>query len=316
MTIRAHRPAAQSVTAILAGDKTVELAQIHPGGVFEGVAEGAELPLSYQLKVDYGASGTFEFADPYAFPPTLGELDLHLIGEGRHERLYELLGAHIREHENVLGTAFAVWAPAPRSVSVVGDFNSWDGRLHPMRSLGPSGIWELFIPGLEAGSRYKYEILTQDQELRLKADPYAFETEIPPETASVVNRSQHQWSDGDAAWLERRAEQMPLSGPMSIYEVHLDSWRLNPLEDNRSLELPRAGRRAIGLCPRYGVHPRRVAAGDGTSVHRLVGLPGDGLLRAHPAPRLARRDAGVRPATARERPRRDPRLGPGTFPAR
>jgi 1,4-alpha-glucan branching enzyme len=233
--IRAHRPDARGMTAILADGSRVSLAQIHPGGVFEGVAEGAELPLSYRLEVDYGADGKFEFADPYAYAPTLGELDLHLIGEGRHERLYEFLGAHIREHEDAVGTAFAVWAPAARSVSVVGDFNSWDGRLHPMRTLGSSGIWELFIPEIEEGCRYKYEILTQAHEIRLKADPYAFETEVPPDTASVVTRSRHQWSEREEAWLRRRAEQVPLGQPMSIYEVHLGSWRLNSLEDNRSL---------------------------------------------------------------------------------
>jgi 1,4-alpha-glucan branching enzyme len=235
VTVRAYRPAARAVSATPAGGTAVKLEQIHPGGIFEGVIEGAELPLRYRLQVDYGSSGSFEFADPYAFTPTLGELELHLIGEGRHERLYEYLGAHVREHEGVLGTAFAVWAPAARAVSVVGDFNSWDGRLHPMRSLGSSGIWELFIPEVVEGTRYKYEILTHTDEIRLKADPYALETEVPPQTASVVNRSRHQWSDREAAWLERRAEQAPLGSPMSIYEVHLGSWRLNTLEDNRPL---------------------------------------------------------------------------------
>jgi 1,4-alpha-glucan branching enzyme len=230
VTVRAHRPAARAVSATPDGGTAVKLEQIHPGGIFEGVIEGAELPLRYRLQVDYGSSGGFEFADPYAFSPTLGELDLHLIGEGRHERLYEYLGAHVREHEGVLGTAFAVWAPAGRAVSVVGDFNSCDGRLHPMRSLGSSGIWELFIPELVEGTRYKYEILTHADEIRLKADPYALETEVPPQTASVVSRSRHEWSDREAAWLERRAEQAPLGSPMSIYEVHLGSWRLNTLE--------------------------------------------------------------------------------------
>ncbi len=234
--VRAHRPDAIGMTVLPADGARVSMEQIHPAGVFEGVVEGAELPLAYRLEVDYGPDGTFEFADPYAYAPTLGELDLHLIGEGRHERLYEFLGAHVREHENALGTAFAVWAPAARSVSVVGDFNSWDGRLHPMRSLGSSGIWDLFIPEIGEGSRYKYEILTQAHEIRLKADPYAFETEVPPQTASVVNHSHHKWSEREEAWLRRRAEQeAPLNSPMSIYEVHLGSWRLNSLEDNRPL---------------------------------------------------------------------------------
>ncbi len=235
VVIRAYRPAAGAITAVLPDGTTAELEQIHPGGVFEGVLDGATLPLSYRLEVDYGAAGGFTIDDPYSFAPTLGELDLHLIGEGRHERLYEFLGAHVREMDGVSGVAFAVWAPAARAVSVVGDFNSWDGRLHAMRSMGPSGIWELFLPGVEPGAHYKYEILTQDHDLLLKADPYAQEAERPPKTASVLTLPRHRWSDGDAEWLAARAAQEPISEPMSIYEVHLGSWRLNPLEGNRPL---------------------------------------------------------------------------------
>ena len=190
------------------------------------------------LTIDYGSAGTFTIEDPYAFPPTLGELDLHLIGEGRHEQIYEKLGAHVREigsHPPVIGTAFAVWAPSARAVSVVGDFNSWDGRLHAMRSMGASGIWELFIPGIGPGARYKYEILSQEHDLLLKADPYAQEAEPPPKTASVITEPRHRWSPEDGEWLARRRAREPLSSPMSVYEVHLGSWRLNPLEGNRSL---------------------------------------------------------------------------------
>jgi 1,4-alpha-glucan branching enzyme len=235
VVIRALRPAACEIKAHVDGGHTVELEQIHAGGVFEGHVEGAELPLRYRLEVDYGSAGNFTIEDPYAFVPTLGEVDLHLIAEGRHEELYDKLGAHVREHEGVEGTAFAVWAPAARAVSVVGDFNSWDGRLHAMRSLGSTGIWELFLPGVQEGARYKYEILAADGELKLKADPYAYEAELPPKTASVVSRSRHRWSGADADWHAARAQRQPLAQPISIYEVHLGSWRLNPLEDNRSL---------------------------------------------------------------------------------
>ncbi|HEY6399183.1 MAG TPA: 1,4-alpha-glucan branching protein GlgB [Solirubrobacteraceae bacterium] len=235
VVIRALRPAARGITVELEGGQRHELRQVHPGGVFEGVIEGAELPLRYRLEVDYGASGAFTIDDPYAFGPTIGEFDLYLIGEGRHEQIYEKLGAHVLEHEGVPGTAFAVWAPAARAISVVGDFNSWDGRLHVMRSLGATGVWELFLPGVDPGQRYKYEILTADGQISLKADPYAFATEVPPQTASVVWSAQHRWSEPDAAWLARRHESVPLSSPISIYEVHLGSWRLNSLEDNRSL---------------------------------------------------------------------------------
>jgi 1,4-alpha-glucan branching enzyme len=233
VVVRAFRPAAAAITARPEGSAPVALEQVHPGGVFEGVIEGAKLPLRYELEIDYGESGTFTLHDPYAFLPTLGELDLHLAAEGRHEELYAKLGAHLREVDGVTGTSFAVWAPSARAVSVVGDFNSWDGRLHAMRSLGPTGIWELFLPEVGEGQNYKYEILTQDGEIRLKADPVAFATEVPPKTASVVHRPRHEW--GDAAWIEHRHESEPLVGPMSIYEVHLGSWRLNPLEGNRSL---------------------------------------------------------------------------------
>jgi 1,4-alpha-glucan branching enzyme len=235
VVIRAFRPAACSITARFTdgpGDE-VELRQIHAGGVFEGVVEDAELPLRYRLDVDYGDAGTFTIEDPYSFLPTIGELDQHLIGEGRHEELYDKLGAHVIEHQGVAGTAFAVWAPSARAVSVVGEFNMWDGRLHSMRSLGSSGVWELFLPEVEPGARYKYEILDAGGELRLKADPYAQEAEHPPQTASIVFRSGHEW--GDAEWLTRRATEQPLARPVSIYEVHLGSWRLNTLEGNRPL---------------------------------------------------------------------------------
>ncbi len=139
VVVRTLRPAAEKVAVKPSKGKSVELEQIHPAGVFEGMVQGAELPLRYKLKVDYGEAGKFTLQDPYSFTPTLGELDLHLIAEGRHEDLYDKLGAHLRTHQGVKGTAFAVWAPAARAISVVGDFNSWDGRLHPMRSLGLVG---------------------------------------------------------------------------------------------------------------------------------------------------------------------------------
>jgi len=226
VVIRALRPAAESITVVLDRDgETIPLRQVHPGGLFEGLVEGAALPLHYRLEVDYGGGRVFTLRDPYSFTPTLGELDLHLIGEGRHEELYDRLGARVREHDGVAGTAFAVWAPAARAVSVIGDFNSWDGRLHAMRSLGASGIWELFLPEIGPGERYKFEILTQTGELLLKADPYALATEVPPKNASVVFKSTYEWDDGE--FVEARRDGQPLGQPISIYEIHLGSWRLN-----------------------------------------------------------------------------------------
>src|SRR5207253_5187107 len=204
-----------------------------PAGLWEALLPKARLPLDYELEVEYPDGNTFTVRDPYSFLPTLGELDLHLAMEGRHEHLYERLGAHVRELDGVLGTAFAVWAPNARGVSVVGDFNSWDGRLHPMRTLGSSGIWELFIPDIEPGASYKFEVRGADGVVRLKADPVAFRTELPPKTASIVFRPEHEWNDAD--WFETLRPAVPHSAPMSIYEVHLGSWRLNPLEGNRLL---------------------------------------------------------------------------------
>jgi 1,4-alpha-glucan branching enzyme len=231
--VRAYRPEASAIRALPEGAEPVELARIHPAGLFEGLVRGAAPPLRYRLQVDYADGSSYTLDDPYRFVPTLGPLDLHLAGEGRHEELYEKLGAHVRDLDGTGGTAFAVWAPAARSVSVVGDFNGWDGRLNPMRSLGSVGIWELFVPELGPGQNYKFEIRGADGALRLKADPYAFATEVPPKTASVVSRPEHDWADDE--WISSRARTDLWRGPVSIYEVHLGSWRLNPLEGNRSL---------------------------------------------------------------------------------
>jgi 1,4-alpha-glucan branching enzyme len=228
--IRAYRPDAESVRVL---PMDVELEQRSGDGVFEGTIPGAKLPLDYELEVRYPAGDTYVLRDPYSFLPTLGELDIHLAAEGRHEQLYERLGAHPRELNGVAGVAFAVWAPNASSASVVGDFNGWDGRLNPMRSLGSSGIWELFIPGAEEGARYKFELRTREGRLRLKADPLAFRTERPPANASVVFESRHEWGDED--WVARRRASEPLRGPVSIYEVHIGSWRLDPVEANRPL---------------------------------------------------------------------------------
>jgi 1,4-alpha-glucan branching enzyme len=230
VVVRAYRPEARAVRVQPAG-VAAELKD--PSGLWEALLPKAKLPLAYELEVDYDDGRTFTLRDPYSFLPTLGDLDLHLAMEGRHEELYERLGAHVRELDGAMGTAFAVWAPNARSVAVVGDFNSWDGRLHPMRSLGASGIWELFVPGVQEGTKYKFELRAQNGRLLIKADPVAFAAEVPPANASVVTRSRHEWSD--AEWLAERAKLDHLREPMSIYEVHLASWRRNPLEANRPL---------------------------------------------------------------------------------
>ncbi|MDQ3849131.1 MAG: 1,4-alpha-glucan branching protein GlgB [Actinomycetota bacterium] len=234
--VRAWRPAAQRLVVQPFG---AELEQVHPAGVFEGCLAGASLPLDYRLEVAYPDGKTFELEDPYRFAPTLTDLDEHLFGEGRHEALWTKLGAHVRAVDGVSGTSFAVWAPAARAVSVVGDFNSWDGRLHPMRVLGSSGVWELFLPGVAEGERYKFEIRGASGELLLKADPLAFAAEVPPQTSSVVHRPAYQWSDGD--YLAARAQGPPLDRPMTIYEVHLPSWRRQAMDGERPLSYRELG---------------------------------------------------------------------------
>jgi 1,4-alpha-glucan branching enzyme len=200
--------------------------------VHQGVF-AATLPVSgvpdYRLAVAYpapGGNGTETLPetvtdDPYRHLPTLGEIDLHLIAEGRHEQLWRVLGAHVSEKAD--GTAFAVWAPNARGVRVIGDFNHWDGRAHPMRSLGGSGVWELFVPEVGPGTRYKYDICGPDGSWHSKADPLAALAERPPATASVVYDSGYEWDD--QAWMAQRAGRDPLSQRMSVYEVHIGSWR-------------------------------------------------------------------------------------------
>jgi 1,4-alpha-glucan branching enzyme len=227
VTVRVLRPWASSVEVLTLGadgERRHPLAHEH-GGVWAGVLDVAEVP-DYRLAVSYDGDEQI-VDDPYRFLPSLGEMDLHLIGEGRHETLWTVLGAHERTYPSVLGdvhgTSFAVWAPSARGVRVVGELNHWDGTGTPMRSLGSSGVWELFLPGVGAGTTYKFEILGSDGVWRTKADPMAQHTEHPPATASVVFTSGYEW--GDDAWLERRRATDPYRSPMSVYEVHLGSWR-------------------------------------------------------------------------------------------
>jgi len=222
--VRALRPDATGMALVLQDGSSLPMERIHPGGVFEIDLPSADAATTYRLCADYGNGPGFVYDDPYKAWPTLGELDLHLFGEGRHRSLWTVLGAHHRCHQGVDGTSFAVWAPNAQAVRVVGDWNFWDGRVQPMRSLGSSGVWELFVPGVEAGARYKFEMVAADGRLILKADPFAFATEVPPGTASIVaDDPRHEWNDDE--WMERRAKADQLASPMSVYELHLGSWR-------------------------------------------------------------------------------------------
>ncbi|MGI5470966.1 1,4-alpha-glucan branching enzyme [Streptomyces sp. CA-132043] len=220
---RALRPYATSV-AVLAEGLRAELP--HEGdGIFAGVLPLPEIP-DYRLVVTYGEGPDgheVTVHDPYRFLPAIGELDLHLIGEGRHEELWQALGARVMEHEGVPGTRFTVWAPNAQGVRVAGNMNYWDGTVYPMRSLGSTGVWELFVPGLGEGELYKFDIARPDGSHTLRIDPMARRTECPPANASVVDVSRHEWSD--AEWMARRAERPVHTAPLSVYEVHLPSWR-------------------------------------------------------------------------------------------
>jgi len=221
VTIRVLKPLAESVT-VVAGAARTPLRHEHEG-VWVGELDTAEVP-DYRVEVVYAGHDPVTYDDPYRYLPTLGETDLHLVNEGRHERLWDVLGAHVRTFPSgVTGTSFAVWAPNARGVRVVGDFNSWDGREHPMRQLGSSGVWEIFLPDVTEGVRYKYRLLGKEGTWHEKADPLAFATEVPPQTSSVVTRSTHEWNDG--GWMQARSQTQPVYEAMSVYEVHLGSWK-------------------------------------------------------------------------------------------
>ncbi|SDD67714.1 1,4-alpha-glucan branching protein GlgB [Rhodospira trueperi] len=224
--IRAFLPWATTVEVISRdGEKVLaEASRLDPSGLFGAdFPEGTEV-FGYKLRVT-GPNLTFDMYDPYSFPPVLGELDTYFIGEGTHLKLYEKMGAHMATLDGVRGVAFTVWAPNAQRVSVVGDFNGWDGRQHSMRKHPNCGVWEIFLPEVPEGTHYKYEIVGADGNLMpLKADPYAFFCEVPPATASVVfDLGDYDWTDQD--WMENRANTVDRSAPMSIYEVHLGSWK-------------------------------------------------------------------------------------------
>jgi len=202
-------------------------------GLFGALVADAGTSLRYRIRFAFADGARVELEDPYRFLPAIGEQDLYYLGEGTHQRLWDVFGAHCRTLDGIAGVAFAVWAPNARSVAVVGDFTHWDGRVLPMRSLGASGVYELFVPGLSAGALYKYEIRTTDGRIRVKADPYARAAERPPGTASRIERSSYAWNDG--TYMHEIRDRDPRREPMAIYEVHLGSWRRVPEQDNRPL---------------------------------------------------------------------------------
>ncbi len=235
--IRAFLPEALSASLVLEGQDgpPIPMASIHEAGLFEATVPRGAGSCRYKLRVAERWGTVAERHDPYAFPLLLTDFDLHLLAEGRQYRAYEVMGAHPTVLDGVAGVRFAVWAPNATRVSVVGDFNGWDGRRHAMRSRGRTGIWELFVPELAEGATYKYEVRSREYPAPfLKADPYAFAAELRPKTASVV-RSLEGYAWGDGEWMAARAARDPLSAPLSIYEVHAGSWMRVPEEGDRWL---------------------------------------------------------------------------------
>src|SRR5262245_51667913 len=228
--VRAFHPDAAGCEAVLDGG----VAGMHPlgGGIFETFLPGRGVGEPYSVRFWFGSGASWERDDPYRFPPTLGEVDVHLFHEGTHRRLWDVLGAHVRTVRGVSGVAFSVWAPSARRVSVVGDFSRWDGRLYPMRRLAGSGIFELFVPGLTAGAVYKFEIKTREGMLRLKTDPMARAMEVPPKSASRVDESAYVWSD--TAWMKARRTVAHAASPLAAYEVHLGSWAKAIADEGRT----------------------------------------------------------------------------------
>lgn len=233
IVVRSLQLFADSVHVLnLEDNRTHPMKKVHPNGLFEVKIPDAK-PFAYRLRVKEGDQ-VKEQEDPYRFPPQISDFDLYLFGEGTHFRTYEHMGAHMKTIDGVQGCHFAVWAPNAKRVSVTGEFNRWDGRHHPMQGRGSSGLWELFIPGLNPGDLYKFEILGPDGYLFQKADPYSFASELRPRTASVIwDNHAYSWSDGD--WMQSRREKDWLKEPINVYELHPGSWRRVPEDGNRWL---------------------------------------------------------------------------------
>ena len=237
LAIRVFRPDAQKVEILTNGDSAqpVEAERIHRDGLFCARIPGANRDLAYRVRLTAGDGSQWTTADAYRYGgPLMGEMDLYLFSEGQHWRLYDKFGAHLQTIDGDPGVYFAVWAPNAQRVSVVGDFNGWDGRVHPMRKLLGSGVWELFVPGVQENTHYKFEIRTPQGALLLKSDPFAFFNQHGSSTSSLVyNLERYKWSDAD--WMEARPKRDWPRSAISIYEVHLGSWRRRADEGNRHL---------------------------------------------------------------------------------
>jgi 1,4-alpha-glucan branching enzyme len=224
VAVRAYLPNSKQAWVSHPSHRQQAMRRIHPAGLYEAICPWSAGPtLKYQLRFEDERGNEQTMHDPYAFPPLMSDYDLYLLGEGRHWNAYQRLGAHARTVDGVSGVNFAVWGPNASGVSVVGDFNDWDGRRHPLHKHIPSGIWELFVPGLRCGEKYKFRI-NHAGHYRDKSDPFGFAAELPPRTASIVtDLDSYAWQDGE--WMQQRCNTNWLQRPLSFYEVHLGSWR-------------------------------------------------------------------------------------------
>jgi 1,4-alpha-glucan branching enzyme len=272
LAVRAFLPEAQRAWVEDAAQGAPRpMRRIHPSGLYEAVVEDraitgdgtvfdrscgptnctARSAAAYKLRVTYKSGETHTMHDPYAFPPLLTGYDLHLLGEGNHWRSYERLGAHLRTVDGVEGVNFAVWAPNAEGVAVVGNFNMWDRRGHAMRKHIPSGVWELFIPGVKAGALYKFAVKQQGGHVVEKCDPYGFAAEVPPRTANIVTElNNYRWQDDE--WVARRPQHNALDAPISVYELHLGSWRRDPANPGRWMSYGEIAPQLVEYCRQMG----------------------------------------------------------------
>jgi 1,4-alpha-glucan branching enzyme len=253
LAVRAYLPDTQQAWVLdPAHAESRPMRRIHPAGLFEAICPVPEQPSQrYQFRVAGHDGEVTTMHDPYSFSSLLTDFDFYLFGQGRHERIYEKLGAQVRTVDGVTGTNFAVWAPNATAVSVIGEFNRWDTRRHPMRKHIPSGIWELFVPDVGPGQQYKFRVRSWDGDIVDKTDPYGFAAELPPRTASIVaDLSRFRWTDD--TWMEQRRTRDPLNQPISMYEVHLGSWQRTSDRQHGWLNYRELARRLVDYCHQQG----------------------------------------------------------------
>ena len=250
LAVRAYLPGALELQVLDLTPEPAPAQRVDDSGLFEVLLPVGQPEKPYRLRAEFGSGPAVTFYDCYGFWPLLGEMDLYLFGQGNHYRIFDKLGAHLMEHQGVRGVLFAVWAPSAQRVSVLGDFNQWDGRRLQMRSRGESGVWEIFVPHLKPGELYKFEIRTAEGTLLIKSDPYGYQNEQRPKNASVVTVLDYQWSD--RAWMERRAGRSFREEPLAVYEAHLGSWRRKGEHGERWLTYRQAAEELVPYVEQMG----------------------------------------------------------------